>query len=69
MKTKIDEEVVEVQAGFRPGTGTQNKVLNLKMIIEKYRKHGKNVFLYFIDFKTAFDMVSHNVLWSVMASM
>ena len=69
MKSKINEEVNEVQAGFRPGTGTRNQILNLKMIIEKNREYGKNVFLCFIDYRKAFDMVSHSVLWSVMASM
>ena len=69
MKIKIDEEGDEVQAGFRHGTGTRNEILNLKMIIEKNRECGKNVFLCFIDYRKAFDMVSHNVLWSVMANM
>ena len=69
MKIKMDEEVDEVQAGFRPGTGTRNQILNLKMIIEKSGEYGKNVCLCFIDYRKAFDMVSHNVLWSVMANM
>ena len=69
MKTKIDEDVDEVQASFRPGTGTRNQILNLKMIIEKNREYGKNVFLCFIDYRKTFHLVSHNVLCSVMVSM
>ena len=45
MKSKIDEEVDEVQAGFRPGTGTCNQIQILKMIIEKNREYEKNIFL------------------------
>ena len=58
-----------MQAGFRPGTGTRSHILNLKLIIEENREYGKNVFLCFIDYRKAFDMVSPNVLLSVMASM
>ena len=65
----MDEEINELQAGFRPGKGTRNQILNLKMVIEKNREHENSLVLFFIDYCKAFDMVSHNVLWSVMASM
>ena len=58
----MDEEINEVQAGFRPGTGTRNQSFNLKMVIEKNREYGNNLLLCFIDYSKAFDMVSHNVL-------
>ena len=45
MKTKMVEEVNEMKADFRPETETRNQILNLKMIIEKNREYGKNVFL------------------------
>ena len=69
MRAEMEEEVNEVRAGIRPGTGTRNQILNLKMIVEKNREYAKNVFLCFIDYRKVFDMVSHNVLWSVLASM
>ena len=65
----MEEEVNEVQAGIRPGTGTRNQILNLKMIVEKNQEYEKNEFLCFIDYRKVFDMVSRNVLWSAMASM
>ena len=68
MKTKIDEGGDEVQAGFRPGTRTRNQILNLKMIEEKNQEYEKNIFLCFIGYRRAFDMISHNVLWNVMAN-
>ena len=58
-----------MQAGFRTGTGSQYQILNLKMIKERNREYGNNVFLCFIGYRKAFNMVSHNVLWSIMASM
>ena len=43
MQTKLKEEISEEQAGFRSGIGTQDQILNLKMVIEKNREYGKNV--------------------------
>ena len=47
MKTKIGEEVDEVQEGFKSGAGTRDQILNLEIIIEKNREYGKNVFFLF----------------------
>ena len=69
MKTKMDEGVNEVQAGFRSETGARHPILNLKMIIEKNRSMERKYFLCFIDYRKAFYIVSHNVLWSVKVSM
>ena len=37
MKSKLNEKLDVNQAGFRPGRGTCNQILNVKMIIEKNR--------------------------------
>ena len=58
MKPKIDEEINETQAGFRTGNGTRNQILKLMLIIEKNREYGRDIFLCFIDYSKAFDMVS-----------
>ena len=44
MKSKMDEEINEVQAGFKPRTGKRNQIFNLKMVIEKNREYGNNLF-------------------------
>ena len=49
--------------------GTRDQILNLKMVIEKNREYGKNIYLCFIDYRKAFDMVSHELLWKGMLEM
>ena len=44
MQTKLKEEISEEQAGFRSGMGTRDQILNLKMVIEKNREYGKNIY-------------------------
>ena len=69
MQTKLKEEISEEQSGFRSGMGTRDQILNLKMVIEKNIEYGKNVYLCFIDYRKAFHMVSHELLWKGMLAM
>ena len=69
MQTKLKEEISEEQAGFRCGMGTRDQILNLKMVMEKNREYGRNMYLCFIDYRKAFDMVSHELLWKGMLEM
>ena len=69
MKSKMKEEVSEVQAGFREGRGTRDHLVNLKVIIEKCRNHSIPLYICFIDYKKAFDCVQHTELWRVMDEM
>ena len=59
MKVKLKEKIAEEQAGFISEKGTRNKIMNLKLIIEKYRVYNKAVYICFIDYRKAFDTVSH----------
>ena len=43
--------------------------MNLRLITEKAREFGQSLFMCFIDYKKAFDMVSHNQLWISMIDM
>ncbi|XP_063600662.1 uncharacterized protein LOC134776840 [Penaeus indicus] len=38
MTSKLNEETAKEQAGFRPGKGTRDQIMNLKMILEKNRE-------------------------------
>ena len=69
MTIKLNKEIAEEQAGFRPEKGTRDQIINLKMILEKNRERGIDVFLCFIDYSKAFDTVAHNILWCVMKNM
>ena len=43
IKTKIDKELNEVQAGFRPGTGVRNQIFNLEIVVGGNREYGSNL--------------------------
>ena len=69
MQAKLKEEIRKEQSGFRSGMGTWDQILNLKMVIKKNREYGKNIYLCFIDYRKAFHMVSHELLWKGMLEM
>ena len=48
-----------LQKGFMTGKGTREGIYNLRTIIERYLKWGKNISLCFIDYEKAFDRVKH----------
>ena len=53
----------EAQAGFRQGYSTIDHVLAL--VQKKLLSHGK-LYVCFIDFKKAFDLVDRNTLWLIL---
>ena len=57
-----NQEILDVQAGFRKGRGTRNQIANIHWIIKKAREFQKNIYFYFIDYAKAFDCVDHNKL-------
>jgi len=69
MNPKLDEEINETQAAFRSGTGKRDQILELKLIVEMNRKYDRDIFLCFIDYIKACDMVSHELLWITMERM
>ena len=56
----VNQELPDVQAGFRKGRGTRDQIASICWIIEKARGFQKNI--YFIDYAKAFDCVDHNKL-------
>ena len=52
----------ELQAGFRKGRGTRDRIANMHWIMEKAREFQKNIYFCFIDYAKAFDCVDHNKL-------
>ena len=57
----VNHELPDVQAGFRKGRGTSNRIANIRWIIEKAREFQKNIYLCIIDYAKTFDYV--NKLW------
>ena len=64
-----NQELPDVQAGFRKGSGTRDQIANIHWIIEKAREFQENIFLCFINYTKAFDCVNHNKLRKVLKEM
>jgi len=69
IRRRTESELTDVQAGFRRGKGTRDQVTNLRIIMEKMREHQLPLYMCFVDFKKAFDCVSHEQLWLSMVEM
>ena len=65
----MNQELQDVQAGFRKGRGTRDQIANIHWIIKKARKFQKNRYFCFIDYGKAFDYVDHNKLWKILQEM
>ena len=59
----------ETQFGFRHGRRTTDPIFILNSVIQFYRKKAKPLFACFVDFKKAFDSISHGALWTKLASL
>ena len=64
-----NQELPEVQSGFKKGRGTRDQIANIHWIIEKAREFQKNIYFCFIDYAKAFDCVDHNKLWKILKEM
>ena len=62
----MNNELSDVQAGFRKGRGTRDQIANIHWIMEKAREFQKNIHFCFIDYAKAFDCVDHNKLWKIL---
>ena len=58
----VNHELPDIQAGFRKGRGTRDKISNICWIMEKARELQKNIYFCFIDYAKAFDCVDHSKL-------
>ena len=63
---KVNQELPDVQDGFRKGRGTRDQIASIHWIIGKARELQKNIYFCFIDFTKAFDCVDHNRWWKVL---
>ena len=65
----MNDELPDVQSGFRKDRGTRDQIGNICWIIEKPREFQKNIYFCFIDYAKAFDCVDHNKLWKSLQEM
>ncbi|XP_055839011.1 uncharacterized protein LOC129906997 [Episyrphus balteatus] len=52
----------EFQAGFRPGYSTIDNIFVLHSIVDFFLAQNKKLYVFFIDFKAAFDTIDRNAL-------
>ena len=64
----VNQEIPNVQAGFRKGRGTRDQIIKSCWIIDKAREFQKNIYFCFIDYTEAFDCVDHNK-WVILKEM
>ena len=62
-----NQELSDVQAGFRKGRGTRDQIANI--CCWKAREFQKNIYFCFIDCTKAFDCGDHNKLWKILKEM
>ena len=58
----MNQELLDVQAGFRKCRGTRDQIANIISIIKKAREFQENIYFCFIDYAKAFDCVAQNKL-------
>ena len=56
----MNQELTDIQGGFRKGRGTRDQIANICWIIQKAREFQKNSYFCFTDYTKAFDCVDHN---------
>ena len=50
----MNQELLDVQAGFRKGRGTRDQIAKICWIMERAREFQENVYFCFIDYARAF---------------
>ena len=65
----MNQELRDVQTGFRKGRRTRDQIANIHWITEKTRELQKNIYFCFINYAKAFDCVDHNKLWKILQEM
>ena len=63
----VNQELPDVQAGFRKGGGTSDQIANIHWITEKAREF-QNSFC-FTDYAKDSDCVDHSKLWKILKGM
>ena len=60
----MNQELPDIQAGFRKDRGTRDQMVNIHWLLEKARKFQRNICL--TDYTKVSDFVDHNKLWKIL---
>lgn len=66
IRNTLDAEQPIEQAGFRKGFSTIDHIHTIELLIEKYQEQQKPLYIAYIDYKKAFDTVSHMSIWKTL---
>ena len=69
VQQSMNQELPDIQDGFRKGRGTRDQIVNILCITEKVRELQKSIYFCFIDYAKAFKCVDHNKLWTILKEM
>ena len=69
LQQHVNQELPDVQTGFRKGRETRDQIANICWIIKKARQFQKNIYFCVIDYAKAFDCVDLNKLWEILPEM
>ncbi|XP_014784746.1 uncharacterized protein LOC106879609 [Octopus bimaculoides] len=69
LQRKYGSVIAEEQAGFVKGRGTGEQIVNIRMMIEKFKECNIPLYVCFIDYSKALDCVRHSKLWDVTKDM
>ena len=64
--TAIDKSLREEQAGFRAGRSCTDQIATLRIIIEQTVEWQSPLYVNFIDYRKAFDMVDRPTIWKIL---
>ena len=65
----VKRELPDVQAGFRKGRGTRDKLPTSSGLSKKQESSRKSIYFCFIDYAKAFNSVDTNKLWKMLQEM
>ena len=65
----VNQELPDVQAGFRKHRRTRDQIANIHWIIEKSKRIPGNIYFWFIDYTKAFDYVDYKKLCKITKEM
>lgn len=54
------------QAGFRSGYSTIDHIHVVSILIERYKEYNTPLYIAFVDYKKAFDSLSHDAIWAAL---
>ena len=69
LQQHVNREIPDVQAGFRKGRGTRDKIANIHWIIQKAREFQKNTYFCFIDYAKKPLTVLITTNWEILEEM